>query len=172
MNAANADSYELLTRRTGYFEDFAVGDRLRHARGATIGEVENNLLTKQVMNTGDGHWNEHVMEGSPLGEGRLVFGLITGSVVFGLASQDTTEHAIAELGCTGLRFRGPVHLGDTIYACSEVLTTEHAADRDDAGVVTFHHWGLNQDDEIVFEGRRSALIKRRSHWDPDRADAL
>ena len=56
---------EELTSATGYFEDFAVGQRFRHARGATIGEVENAVISKLVMNTAQGHWNEHfVFDGS------------------------------------------------------------------------------------------------------------
>ena len=76
-----------------WFEDFPVGRRMRHARSATIDEVENNYITKQVMNTAQGHWNEEAMRGSPLGDGRLVFGLITGSLTVGLTSQDTAENA-------------------------------------------------------------------------------
>ena len=83
--------------------------------------MENKFISKQVMNTAQAHWNEHYLAGGPLGSGRLVFGLVTASVVFGLASQDTAEHALAELGCTGLRFRSPVHHGDTLYAYTEVL---------------------------------------------------
>jgi itaconyl-CoA hydratase len=153
-----------LTSGDNFFEDFPVGRRLRHARGATVGDVENNLVTKQVMNTAQSHWNEHAMVGSPLGEGRLVFGLVTGSLVFGLASQDTAENALAELGCTGLRFKAPVHLGDTLYAYTEVLAAEPDPARDDAGVVRFKHWGVTHDDRLVFEGERTVLLKRRSHW--------
>jgi acyl dehydratase len=153
-----------LTGPTGYFEDFLVGQRIRHARGATIGEVENAMISKQVMNTAQAHWNEHHLTGGPLGSGRVVFGLVTASVVFGLASQDTAEQALAEVGCTGLRFRAPVHHGDTLYAYTEVESTQAAPDRDDAGVVTFRHWGVSQDDRLVFEGVRTVLVKRRSHW--------
>jgi itaconyl-CoA hydratase len=152
-----------LTSDRGYFEDFAVGQRLRHARGATIGEVENGLVSKMVMNTAQGHWNEHFsMNGEPPA-GRVVFGLVTGSVVFGLASQDVAEQALAELGCTGLRFFSPVHHGDTVYALTEVLEVS-PADRPDAGVVRFKHWGLAHDGRIVFEGERTVLLKRRSSW--------
>jgi acyl dehydratase len=152
-----------LTSDVGYFEDFAAGQRIRHARGATVGEVENGLISKQVMNTAQAHWNEQYLTGGPLGSGRLVFGLITASIVFGLSSQDTAEHALAELGCTGLRFRSPVHHGDTLYAYTEVLSTV-PAERDDAGVVRFRHWGVLHDGRVVFEGERTVLIKRRSHW--------
>ena len=46
-----------LTGNRNYFEDFSVGDRYRHARGTTVGEVENQLLTKLVMNTAHAHFN-------------------------------------------------------------------------------------------------------------------
>ena len=144
----------------GFFEEFTPGERWRSARGTTVGEVENQLLTKLVMNTAQAHFNEHVMEGSPMGDGRLVFGLVTGSVVIGLATQDTAEHAVAELGLDNLRFRAPVHHGDTLYAYTEVMSAEPAADRDDAGVVRFRHWGANQHGTIVFEGERTVLVKR------------
>ena len=39
------------------------------------------------------------------------------------------------------------------------------ADRVDAGIVRFKHWGTKQDGKIVFEGERTVLIKRRSHWE-------
>ncbi len=154
-----------LARLTGAgttLEDFSVGVRMRHWRGTTVGEVENQLLTKLVMNSADAHYNEDKMAKLPFGR-RLVFGLVTGSIVIGLATQDTAENALAELALDGLRFRAPVFHGDTLYAYTEVLATRDA-DRPDAGVVRFKHWGTKQDGTIVFEGEREVLIKRRSHW--------
>jgi len=151
-----------LTGATTYFEDFAAGQRMRHARGTTVGEVENQLLTKLVLNTADAHFNEDRMQGTPFGH-RLVFGLVTGSIVIGLATQDTAENALAELALDKLRFRAPVFHGDTLYAYTEVLETR-AAEREDAGVVRFRHWGVKQDGTVVFEGERTVLVKRRSHW--------
>jgi itaconyl-CoA hydratase len=153
-----------LTGTGNWFEDFSVGQRMRHARGATVDEVENNYLSKQVMNTAQAHWNEEVMAGSPLGDGRLVFGLITGSLTVGLTSQDTAENALAEVGLDHVRFTTPVHHGDTITAFTEVLAVEEAADRDDAGLVRFKHWGRNQHGKVVCELERVVLIKRHSHW--------
>jgi itaconyl-CoA hydratase len=124
---------------TNYFEDFKVGQRMRHARSATVGEVENNFISKQVMNTAQAHWNEHYLKDSPLGSGRVVFGLITGSLVVGLASQDTAEQALAEIGLDKLRFLSPVHHGDTVTAFTEVLAVEDVPDREDAGLVRFQH---------------------------------
>jgi acyl dehydratase len=56
-----------------------------------------------------------------------------------------------------------VHHGDTLYAFTEVLAVDDA-DRDDAGLVRFRHWGANQDGTVVCEAERTVLVKRRSHW--------
>jgi acyl dehydratase len=159
-----------LTSPEGWYEDFDLGRKFRHARGATVGEVENGFISKHVMNTSDSHWNEDVMQRRGYEDGRLVFGLITASMVFGLASQDTAENAITEMGCTGLRFLKPVHHGDTLYAYTEVVGREAAPERTDAGVVRFHHWGVNQEGVVVFEGERSVLVKRKSSWATEQAD--
>lgn len=160
----NERGVSTLTGEGTWFEDFPVGRRIRHARSSTVGEIENQLVSKQVMNTAQAHWNEHLLSGSFLGSGRVVFGLVTGSLVIGLASQDTAENALAELGVDKLRFLAPVHHGDTLSAYTEVLAAEPAPDRDDAGVVRFKHWGVTHDDRVVFTGERTVLVKRASHW--------
>ena len=144
----------------GWFEDYYPGQQMRHARAATVGEVEGSGPSKQVMNTAQAHFNDHIMKGSPLGDDRLVFGLATASLVYGLASQDTAEHAVAELGWSYFRFRAPVHHGDTIEAFTRVVAVEPSGD-DQPGRVTFRHWGRRQDGTVVFEGERSTLMRRR-----------
>ena len=148
-----------ITGNSNYFEDFEIGAKYRHARGTTVGEVESQLLTKLVMNTADAHFNEDRMKDGPF-EQRLVFGLITGSICIGLATQDTAENAIAEVGLDKMRFTSPIFLGDTLYAYTEVLSKDDG-DRDDAGIVNFKHWGTKQDGTVVFECERRVLIKRR-----------
>jgi itaconyl-CoA hydratase len=135
---------------------------IRHARGKTVEALENVLITNLVMNTAQGHFNEHAMKNSRFGQ-RITFGGVTLSLVVGLAAQDTAENALAELGLDKIRFSVPVFHGDTLYAFSEVLASG-PADRPDAGIVTFRHWGINQDEKVVFEGERRVLVKRRSHW--------
>jgi itaconyl-CoA hydratase len=142
-----------------YFEDFRVGDRYRHARGTTVGEVEGQLLTKLVMNTAQAHFNEHAMKDTSFGR-RIVFGLVTGSIVIGMATQDTAENAVSELGLDRMRFTAPVFHGDTLYAYTEVLAKDNS-DRNDAGVVRFKHWGVKDDGTLVFESERTVLVKRR-----------
>jgi len=151
------------TSGNAYFEDFEVGAKMRHARRSTISEGESHILTKVMMNTADGHFNaEKMPKGSPF-PSQLVFGLLTGSIVIGLATQDTAEQALAELSLDGLRFLSPVIPGDTLTAFTEVLAVREA-DRADAGIVRFKHWGTKQDETLVFEGEREVLVKRRSHW--------
>lgn len=151
-----------LTGKDNYFEDFEVGAQYEHARGKTVTEMDGVLLTNLVMNTAQGHFNEDQASRGPLKQ-RIVFGGVTASMVIGLAMQDTGEQALAELAMTGIRFRVPVHHGDTLYAYTEVLD-KRDSDREDAGIVRFMHRGLNQERQLVFEGERTVLIKRRSHW--------
>jgi itaconyl-CoA hydratase len=151
-----------LTGTDNYFEDFTVSDSFRHARGKTVTEMDGVLLTHLVMNTAQGHFNEHLMAASPF-KGRIVFGGVIAAIVIGLAYEDTGEQALAELGMDAVRFRAPVQHGNTLYAQTEVLAVSDA-ERDDAGVVTFKHVGTDQDGTVVFEGERRVLLKRRSHW--------
>jgi itaconyl-CoA hydratase len=152
-----------LTGKDNYFEDFNVGDSWEHHRGKTVTELENVLITNMVMNTAQGHFNEHRMSSGPM-KHIIVFGGVTAAICIGLAMQDTGEQAIAELGLDKIRFQASVHHGNTLYAFSEVLKKEDG-DREDAGIVTFHHWGTNQDGVKVFDGERRVLMKRRSHWE-------
>ena len=158
-----ASAHRSTTEDGSYFEDFAVGAKWRHFRGCTIGEAESQLITKLVMNTAQEHFNDDSMRDSEWGASRIVFGLVTGSLTLGLASQDVAENAIAELGLDAVRFTASMYLGDTVYAYTEVLETRDA-DREDAGIVVFQHWGVKPDARIVFECRRTVLIKRRSYW--------
>jgi len=151
-----------LTGNDNYFEDFAVGDSYEHARGKTMTEMDNVLITNLVMNTAQGHFNEHQMAGSPFKQ-RIVFGGITAAFIIGLAMQDTGENALAELSLDKVRFRTPVFHGDTLCAFTEVVAKADSA-REDAGEVHFRHRGINQDGKMVFEGERRVLVKRRSHW--------
>ncbi len=148
-----------LTGNDNYFEDFVVGAVMRHARGKTIEAAEHVILTNLVMNSAQGHFNEEAAKATPFGR-RMTFGGYTAALVIGLSSQDTSENALAELSLHKIRFGAPVLAGDTIVAFTEVLGVSDADDSA-AGIVHFKHWGVNQNDKIVFEGERKVLVKRR-----------
>ena len=150
-----------LTGTDTWFEDFCPGQRIRHARAATIDAITGGFMAKSVMNTAQVHWNDQAERDGALGAGFVVFGLITASTVLGLASQDTTENAVCEIGYDDFRFMAPVYQGDTLSAFSEVMSVQPHPDRDDVGIVEFVHWGLNQHDAVVFRGRRTAVVRKR-----------
>lgn len=159
----------VLTSKDNYFENFEVGQTIRHARGKTVTNLENVNITNMVLNTAEGHFNEDFA--AKLGgktafkevRGVVSYGGVNFSIVLGLSSQDTVENAIAELGLDKIRLRTPVWHGDTIYAYSRVLE-KREAEREDAGIVVFKHYGANQNGDLVAEVERTALIKRASHW--------
>ncbi len=152
-----------LTGDDNYFEDFVVGAVFRHARGKTVEAIDNVQITNLVLNTAQAHFNEDSMRDNPMFDQRVSFGGVTIALVVGLAMQDTGEQALAELGMDKIRLKAPVFHGDSLYAYSQVLALDES-ERQDAGIVSFHHWGVNQDDVVVFEGDRRVLLKRRSHW--------
>jgi acyl dehydratase len=147
-----------------YFEDFAVGDRFRHWRGKTITDVETHLLSQLMMNTSEGHFNELAMRDSPFGT-VVTFGVVVASIIWGLASQDTAEHAVAELGVDRLVLRSPTRSGDTLFAESEVLAV--SSTDSECGHVLFRHVGVNQHDEVVCEMHRRVSIRKRPREEDD-----
>lgn len=154
--------FAYLTGNNNYFEDFVVGEVLRHRRGKTIEPTENVLITNMVMNTASSHFDDVVMR-QTMFKKRLQFGGVTAALIVGMASQDTSENSLAEIGMTNVRFKSPVFHGDTLYAFTEVLAKSDGG-RPDAGIVMFRHWGVNQNDVEVFEGDRRVLVKKRDHW--------
>lgn len=154
MSEAAAGSFE------GWFEDFSVGEVLRHARGKTVSELDNVLITNMVLNTAEPHFNEHAAQADPMFRRRIVYGGITIAMVIGLAAQDTAVQAIRELSMDKVRLFAPVYHGDTLYAYSEVLAKE-AEGEARGGTVTFLHRGFNQNDRLVFSGERRVLLRSR-----------
>ena len=151
-----------LTSPDNYFEDFEVGQTIRHARGKTVTNLEHVNITNMVMNTAQGHSNEDQMSKTPVGK-ILCYGGVNFSIVLGLSSQDCIENALAELGLDNIQLKTMVHHGDTLYAYSRVLEKQDS-DQEDAGIVRFKHYGVNQRKELVAEVERTALIKKKSHW--------
>ena len=72
-----------------------------------------------------------------------------------------------------MRRAGPdvfIHLGDTVYAESEVLAKRESKSRPDAGIVNVRTIGKNQDGTIVCTFDRSILVQRRGHALEDKAN--
>jgi itaconyl-CoA hydratase len=152
------ETYEL-TGKANYFEDFEVGAVIKHARGKTVSNLENVLITNLVMNSADSHFNEDKMARSRFGR-ILSYGGVNFSLVLGLAAQDCCENALEELGLDNIRLTKSVYHGDTLYAYTEVLEKVES-DRSDAGIITYRHYGMNQNQELVAQVDRMVLLKKR-----------
>jgi acyl dehydratase len=152
-----------ITSDGSYFEDFNLGDTLVHMRGRTITEADNHMFTSLVMNTAQLHFNQDMVDKDPKTyyEGRrVVYGGVVLAFVVGLASEDTSENALAELEMDNGRHTNPVFHGDTVYAESTVME-KRDADRPDAGIVKFKLVGRNAAGLPVVEIERTILVRRR-----------
>ena len=156
-----------LTRQNNYFEDFEVGEVIVSPRGRTVSDTEHMAWTSIVMNTAQLHFNQAMCDESPktyFDGRRVVYGGIVFAFVAGLASEDTTENALAELSFNNGRHTNPVFSGDTLFAESVVTAKRDAPDRQDAGIVAFKLIGRNQHGKVCLEIDREVLIKKKAHW--------
>jgi acyl dehydratase len=83
-------------------------------------------------------------------------------LMVGISVNDTTlGTTIANLGMTDVRFPKPVFHGDTLRVTTEVVGKRESRSRPDAGIVDLVHRAFNQNDEMVAECRRQAMMRRR-----------
>src|SRR4249919_1763271 len=103
-----------------FFEDFRVGQVIRHAtpRTLTAGDVAlyNALFgARFAVQSSDAFAKAIGYPRAPIDD-LLVF-----HVVFGKSVPDVSLNAVANLGYAGCRFLAPVYPGDTLNAESEVI---------------------------------------------------
>ena len=144
-----------------YFEELKPGQRIRHALGRTITEMDNVLFSALTMNTQPLHINEDFASQTQFGQ-RIVNGIFTLGLVVGLTVSELTEGTIvANLGYEKVTHPAPVFHGDTIYAETEVLEVRESRSQPDRGIVRLKHWGKKSDGTIVLEVERSVLFLKR-----------
>ena len=144
-----------------YLEDFDVGAVYRHWPGKTILESDNNLFCLLTMNHHPVHLDRHYARGQQHGR-VLVAGTLVFSVVVGMTVADVSGKAIANLDYERVIHEGPVFVGDTLYAQTEVLEVRGSRTKPDRGVICVGTHALNQDDARVLSFRRHILVPRRS----------
>lgn len=145
-----------------HFEEFVVGDIYRHWPGKTITEMDNNLFCLLTMNHQPVHLDTEFVKDHPHGK-ILVVGTLTLSLVAGMSVPDTSGKAIANLEYEKVTHDGPVFLGDTIYAESEVLEVTPSRSKLDRGIVYIETRARNQTGERVLTMRRRFLVPRRQN---------
>jgi acyl dehydratase len=144
-----------------FYEEFVIGDVVRHAVTRTVTETDNLLFTALTMNPQPLHLDEEFAKKSIYGT-RIVNSVFTLGLVAGIHVSDLTlGTTVANLGFEDVQFPKAVLIGDTIRVESEVLDKRVSKSRPDTGIVKLEHRALNQRDELVCRLRRSALMMRR-----------
>ena len=83
------------------------------------------------------------------------------SLIVGMTVPEISGTAIANLGYEQVTHDGPVFLGDTLRARTEILDVQRSESKPDRGVLYVETTGLNQHDEKVLTFRRRVLIPAR-----------
>jgi acyl dehydratase len=143
-----------------HFEDFESGQVIKHAASKTIFESDNNLFSLLTMNHHPVHLNLDYAEENQHGQ-ILVVGTLVFSLVVGLTVPDISGKAIANLDYESIEHLAPVHINDTIYARTEVLSVRGSTKKADRGIIRVETTGYNQNGHDVIKFRRNVLIKRR-----------
>jgi len=144
-----------------YFEDFTVGQTFDHPIRRTITETDNVLITTMTHNPAALHLDAEYMKNTEFGK-PLVNSCLTLSFMVGISVNDTTHGTtVANLGWDKVRFPKPLFCGDTIRVESEVAQTRASKSRPDNGIVVLVHRAYNQNDELVGECERAALMMRK-----------
>lgn len=145
-----------------YFDDLEIGQRIRHANGRTVTEMDNVLFSALTMNTQPLHLNEAFAAQSQFGR-RIVNGIFTMGLVVGLTVAELTEGTIvANLGYEKVLHPNPVFHGDTITVETQVLDKRESQSRPDRGIVRLKHIGSKQDGSVVIELERTVMFLKRS----------
>jgi acyl dehydratase len=87
-----------------------------------------------------------------------------------MSVSDISQKAIANLGWDKIKLTGPVFVGDTIYAESEVLEVRESKSRPTQGIVTVKTTGKTSEGLVFLTYERSVLIPKRDHGVDDAAD--
>jgi acyl dehydratase len=144
-----------------YFEDFNVGDVLRHWPGKTITEADDHLFCMITMNHHPLHTDAWFAEHETVQGKNVVVGNLVYSLVLGMSVPDVSGSAIANLEVESLVHRHPTFHGDTIYAETRVLDLTPSSSKPDRGIVTVETKGFNQDGVEVCYFRRKVMVWKR-----------
>jgi acyl dehydratase len=145
-----------------YFEDFTVGEVIKHWPGRTIRDFDDTWFTLLTMNTNPLHFDEHYA--SQTQHGRcLVNGVLVFAITVGMSVRDISQNAIATLEYEFVRHLGPTFHGDTLYAATEILDKAESKSKPDRGLIYVETRAWNQQEAPVLSLRRRVLLPRRVH---------
>jgi len=156
------------TNAGNFFEDFRLGQIIRHAtpRTMTAGDAALYLGlfgTRFAVQSSAAFAAAIGYREAPLDD-LLVF-----HVVFGKTVPDISLNAVANLGYAGCQFLAPVFAGDTLSATSEVIGLKENSNRK-TGIVYVRTRGIKQDGTAVLEYVRWVMVRKRDESAPAPGD--
>ncbi|ACT59289.1 MaoC family dehydratase [Hirschia baltica] len=144
-----------------YFDEWTIGDIIKHDLRRTVTDTDNIMMTTLTHNPQPLHLDKEYAESTEFGQ-IVVNGIFTFGLMVGISVGDTTLGTlIANLGYDKVVMPNPVFIGDTLRAETEIREMRVSKSRPNAGIVTFTHRMYNQRDELVCQCLRTALLKKR-----------
>jgi len=147
------------TNPGNFFEDFEVGQSLRHATPRTVTEGDVALYQalfgfRFAVQSSDAFARQLGLPRAP------VDNLLAFHIVFGKTVPDISLNAVANLGYAECRFETPVYPGDTLSSVSEVIGLKENSNGK-TGVVYVRSTGRNQKGETVLSYVRWVMVRKR-----------
>ncbi len=142
-----------------YFEEFVIGEEIKHSLSKTIFESDNNFFSLITMNHHPVHTNIDYASKNQHGK-ILVVGTLVFSLAAGITVPDISGKAIANLGYEEVKHLNPVFINDTIYVRTKVLDKRESKTKNDRGIVYVESIAYNQDGVDVLSFRRKVLVKK------------
>ena len=143
-----------------YYEDFVVGDEIKHSLSKNIFESDNNFFSLLTMNHHPVHINLDYASKNQHGK-ILVVGTFVFSLAVGITVPDISGKAIANLEYECIKHLNPVFLNDTIYVRTRILDKRESKTKNDRGIIYVESIASNQNGVDVLSFRRKVLVKKR-----------
>jgi len=145
-----------------FFEDFIVGEIIKHWPGRTITEADNTWFSLLTQNQHPLHIDEHYAQSFTHYGRRVVNGTLVFAIAVGQTVADISGRAIANLDYESIAHHAPTFHGDTIYTESTILDVRSSS-KTDRGVIRVETRVTNQQGTLVMTFRRHVLVAMRSH---------
>src|SRR5437764_10333770 len=142
-----------------FFEDFALGQQIRHATPRTVTAGDVALYTAL-------YGSRFAVQSSTAFAAAIGYpqapidDLLVFHIVFGKTVPDISLNAVANLGYAECRFLRAVYPGDTLTAASEVIGLKENSSRK-TGVVYVRSSGFKQDGTKVLDYVRWVMVRKR-----------
>ncbi len=152
------------TNPGNFFEDFRLGQRIRHATPRTVTAGDQALYTalygsRFAVQSSDAFARAAGYAAAPVDD------LLTFHIVFGKTVPDISLNAVANLGYAECRFLRPVSAGDTLSTVSEVIGLKENSNGK-TGTVYVRSVGSNQRAEEVLSYVRWVMVRKRDESSP------